>query len=310
MRFDKPLLPGTLIRRYKRFLADVRLDDGRVVTALCPNTGSMKTCVLPGNAVLLSEHDVPTRKYRYTWEMIRTGRTWVGINTGNPNRVVHEAILAGRVPELAGYDEALREVPFGLENSRVDILLRKGDRHCYVEVKNVTLAAGGGVAAFPDSVTERGTKHLRELAAMVRRGHRGVIFYFLGRADCARVRPADEIDPGLRADPAPLAGGRGRGAGLPGRHAASGDHGSAPRSPSRCPRSGRPRCSAGATTRGEAHEVGADSRLRLHGKTPGAAAFRPGRARARNHARRVARRGHQRCRRGTGDSRYDEGCLS
>ncbi len=195
MRFEKPLLPGTLIRRYKRFLADVRLDDGRMVTALCPNTGSMATCVLPGNAVLLSEHDVPTRKYRYTWEMIRAGRTWVGINTGNPNRVVHEAIVAGRVPELSGYDEALREVPFGLENSRVDILLRKGDRLCYVEVKNVTLAAGGRMAAFPDSVTERGAKHLRELAAMVRRGHRAVIFYFLGRADCARVRPADEIDP-------------------------------------------------------------------------------------------------------------------
>jgi sugar fermentation stimulation protein A len=195
MRFEKPLLRGTLIRRYKRFLADVRLEDGRVVTALCPNTGSMKTCVLPGNTVLLSEHDVPTRKYRYTWQMIRAGRAWIGINTGNPNEVVHEAILQGRVPELSGYDEVLREVPFGRENSRVDILLRKGDRHCYVEVKNVTLAVGGGIAAFPDSVTERGTKHLRELAAMARRGHRAVIFYFLGRADCARVRPADEIDP-------------------------------------------------------------------------------------------------------------------
>lgn len=195
MRFENPLLPGTLLRRYKRFLADVRLDDGRTVTALCPNTGSMKTCDTPGQPVLLSEHDIPTRKYRFTWEMIRQGRIWVGINTGHPNRVVYDAIVGGRVPELAGYGETRREVRFGRENSRVDLLLREGDRLCYVEVKNVTMAAGGRVAAFPDAVTERGTKHLRELMHVVRQGHRAVIFYFLGRADCRSVRPADEIDP-------------------------------------------------------------------------------------------------------------------
>ncbi|OGP82970.1 MAG: hypothetical protein A2Y95_10040 [Deltaproteobacteria bacterium RBG_13_65_10] len=145
--------------------------------------------------MLLSVSDSPTRKYRHTWEMIRIGRSWVGIHTGRPNAVVCEAILAGRVPELSGYEEVRREVPFGRERSRVDLLLRKGDRLCYVEVKNVTLAVGPGVAAFPDAVTERGTKHLRELSRMARAGHRAVIFYFLGRADCRLVRPADEIDP-------------------------------------------------------------------------------------------------------------------
>ncbi len=200
MRFSAPLVRGTLIRRYQRFLADVRLEDGTTITALCPNTGSMKTCVFPGQPVLLSVSESPTRKYRHTWEMIRIGRSWVGINTGNPNAVVHEAILEGRVPELAGYEEARREVCFGRENSRVDILLRKGDRLCYVEVKNVTLHVGERVAAFPDSVSERGAKHLRELAVMARAGHRAVMFYFLGRADCDRVRPADEIDPGYGAE--------------------------------------------------------------------------------------------------------------
>ena len=196
MRFSSPLIRGTLIRRYQRFLADVRLEDGRTITAVCPNTGSMKTCIVPGNPVLLSESDSPTRKYRHTWEMIRIGRSWVGINTANPNAVVHEAIVGGRVPELAGYEEARREVRFGREGSRVDILLRKkGDHLCYVEVKNVTLHAGDGFAAFPDSVSERGAKHLRELAAMVKEGHRAVMFFFLGRSDCDRVRPADEIDP-------------------------------------------------------------------------------------------------------------------
>jgi sugar fermentation stimulation protein A len=195
MRFETPLVPGILIRRYKRFLADVRLEDGSVVTVLCPNTGSMRSCDLPGAPVLLSRHDSPTRRYCFTWEMIRVGRVWVGIHTGHPNGVVREAILAGRVPELAGYEEVRREVPFGRENSRIDLLLRKGDRLCYVEVKNVTLAVGGGVAAFPDAVTERGTKHLRELSAVARAGHRAVIFYFLGRADCRVVRPADEVDP-------------------------------------------------------------------------------------------------------------------
>ena len=195
MRFETPLVPGTLIRRYKRFLADVRLADGTVMTVLCPNTGSMISCAVAGRPVLLSDSNSSTRKYRFTWEMIRIGRSWVGINTANPNKVVHEAILSDRVPELTGYPEVRREVRFGRENSRVDLLLSDGQRLCFVEVKNVTLAVGGGMAAFPDSVTARGTKHLRELTAMAREGHRSVFFFFLGRADCRRVRPADEIDP-------------------------------------------------------------------------------------------------------------------
>ncbi len=187
------LLKATLIKRYKRFLADVRLEDGRTVTAHCPNSGSMMGCKKPGSPVYLSYRPSPRRKLAYTWEILKVGRCWVGINTGNPNQIIAEAIAEGRIPELEGYGTLKREVPYG-NRSRIDILLSEEDRKCYVEVKNVTLAYRG-VAYFPDAVTTRGTKHLRELEQVVRQGHRGVMLFLVHRSDGKLFRPADFIDP-------------------------------------------------------------------------------------------------------------------
>ena len=193
MKFDTPLIPARLIRRYKRFLADMETPDGKLITAHCPNSGSMKGCLPPGAPVLLSRSDNPTRKYPYTWEMVRVKGIWVGINTGLPNRIVAEAIADGKIKELSGYPKIKREVKYG-ENSRVDILLENGVEKCYVEVKNVTLEEEG-TALFPDSVTVRGQKHLRELMSMVEAGHRAVIFFLVQRGDCRCMAPADDIDP-------------------------------------------------------------------------------------------------------------------
>jgi sugar fermentation stimulation protein A len=155
MIFQKKLVEGRLIRRYKRFLADIQLAED-VITAACPNTGSMLGCADPGNRVWLSESDSPTRKYRHTWEIVEVGEVMVGINTGLPNALVQEAVLSGAIRELTGYESLRREVGFGAERSRVDLLLESPRRKaCYVEVKNVTAAATGGVALFPDCVSER-----------------------------------------------------------------------------------------------------------------------------------------------------------
>ncbi|MEW6777947.1 MAG: DNA/RNA nuclease SfsA [Bdellovibrionota bacterium] len=190
------LFPGTLVKRYKRFLADVRLEDGELVTAHCPNSGSMLGCKEPGSAVYLSKSDNPNRKLQYTWEMIRVGKAWVGINTARPNALVEEAIREGTIPELSDFETLRREVPYG-KNSRIDILLESkgGKRRCYVEVKNTTLAMPGGIVRFPDAVTERGQKHLEELMAAARKGDQAVIFFFVNRSDCDRMGPADHIDP-------------------------------------------------------------------------------------------------------------------
>jgi sugar fermentation stimulation protein A len=179
MRFPYPVLRGTLIQRYKRFLADVRLDDGRTVTATCPNTGSMLGLTSPGSTVWLSQSDSLTRKYRFTWEMVEAdlgyGPTLVGINTQHPNALVAEAMSARRIKALTGYPAFRREVRYG-ENSRIDILLECAKKGlCYVEVKNVHLSRRHGLAEFPDSVTVRGTKHLMEMTNMVRAGHRVVM---------------------------------------------------------------------------------------------------------------------------------------
>ncbi len=195
MRFGEPLIPGTLIRRYKRFLADVCLADGTVVTAHCPNSGSMKLCAEPGWAVLLSRSPNPARRLPYTWEMVHNGRCWIGVNTGWPPKIAAEAIRQGRVPELSGYPSLRSEVPYGHRRSRIDLLLEDGARRCYVEVKNVTLIGDDGTYCFPDAVTERGLKHLLELMDMVREGHRAVMLYVIQRADGAGFRPAWEIDP-------------------------------------------------------------------------------------------------------------------
>jgi sugar fermentation stimulation protein A len=201
--FKGTLVEGRLIRRYKRFLADVQLPEG-VVTAACPNTGSMMGCCTAGSRVWLSEHASETRKYRHTWEIVevapevrsrRARPVMVGINTGLPNALVAEAIADGIIGELSGYRSVRREVDFGDEGSRVDLLLEAPRRRaCYVEVKNVTAAASRGVALFPDCVSARGTKHLRELMRMKARGLRPVQVYCVQRGDVGEVRPADGID--------------------------------------------------------------------------------------------------------------------
>lgn len=189
-----PLLRGTLIRRYKRFLADVRLDGGETVTAHCPNSGKMTECAEPGQPVYLSESDNPKRKLKFTWELIEMPDSLVGVNTQTPNRLVAESIRQGRIPELNGYDDIRREVPVG-ENSRIDLMLqRAGGDTCLVEVKNCTLVRDG-IAAFPDAVTARGRKHLSELARQSKRGIRCVGFYLIQRMDAEVFTPADDIDP-------------------------------------------------------------------------------------------------------------------
>jgi sugar fermentation stimulation protein A len=200
MRFTSTLLRGRLIQRYKRFLADVRLETGETVIATCPNTGSMLGLATPGAVVWLSRSDSATRKYAHTWEMVEAdlgaGPTLVGINTSHPNRLVTEAIEARRIKALSGYTSLRREVRYG-EASRIDILLEDARRgRCYVEIKNVHLMRTAGTAEFPDCVTERGVKHLRELQGMVREGHRAVMLFLIQRADAKRFRLAPDLDPG------------------------------------------------------------------------------------------------------------------
>lgn len=194
MHFPRPLVRGTLVRRYKRFLSDIRLEDGRVVTAHCANPGAMLGIVDPGLPVWLLASDNPKRKLAWSWEIVRAEGTLVGVNTSNPNRLVPEALAAGRIPELEGYPSIRREVPYG-KASRIDLLLEGPGRPiCYVEIKNVHLKRAGW-AEFPDCVTARGAKHMAELADMVRAGHRAVVVYVIQRGDCRRFRVARDLDP-------------------------------------------------------------------------------------------------------------------
>lgn len=195
MKFSTPLLRATLIRRYKRFLADAEMPDGEALTVHCANPGAMLGLNMPGLEIWLSDSDNPKRKLRYSWELARIGAGLVGINTAHPNRIAGEAILAGRIPELAGYAGLRREVRYGA-NSRIDLLLQhEGRAQCYVEVKNVHLTRHGGLAEFPDSVTARGAKHLDEMAKMVAEGHRAVMLFIVQREDCSRLSIAGDIDP-------------------------------------------------------------------------------------------------------------------
>lgn len=187
------LTPGILIKRYKRFLADIELEDGSTVTVHCPNSGSMRGCADPGSPVRLSLSSNPGRKYPFTWEMVQVNGCWVGINTALPNHLVYEAIVNGSIPELTGYASIRPEVPYG-DHSRIDLLLGRPSGRCFVEVKNVTLAADDR-ALFPDAVTTRGQKHLNELMRVVREGDRGIIFFTVQREDTLSVSPADNIDP-------------------------------------------------------------------------------------------------------------------
>jgi sugar fermentation stimulation protein A len=193
MKLPEPLFHGTLIRRYQRFLADVELDDGSLVTAHTPNTGSMRGCARPGSRVLLSKSANTARKYQHSWELVHTDGLWVGINTLLPNRLVREGIENGTIAELAGYRQIRAEVAYGT-GSRIDLLLSGAPGTCYVEVKNVTLVEGGQ-ALFPDAVSARGQKHLKELMEVVRLGHRGVNLFVVQRGDGESVSPADAIDP-------------------------------------------------------------------------------------------------------------------
>jgi sugar fermentation stimulation protein A len=196
MKFPDPLIEGRLLRRYKRFLADVELAGGETVSAHCANPGSMMGLTDAGAKVWLSPARNPKRKLKFSWEIVEAGGTLVGINTAWPNGLAEEAIRSGQISELCGYGDIRREVKYG-GNSRVDLLLSgNGKPDCYVEVKNVTLAREQGVAEFPDAVTARGTKHLKELSAMVAEGHRAVMFYLAQRDDCRQFKIAADIDPG------------------------------------------------------------------------------------------------------------------
>ncbi|WP_137391408.1 DNA/RNA nuclease SfsA [Rhodoligotrophos defluvii] len=198
MKLPTPLYRGRLIRRYKRFLADVVLDTGEVVTAHCANPGSMMGLIAPDTVVWLTRSGDPRRKLAYSWQLLElaspfTGR--VGINTANPNQIAAEAIAAGLIPELAGYDRIRREVRYG-RNSRIDLLLTSGQRKpCYVEVKNVHLSRMPGLAEFPDCVTSRGAKHLVELADRVAAGDRAVMLFVVQRNDCQAFALAADLDP-------------------------------------------------------------------------------------------------------------------
>ena len=194
LNFDHELIPATLIKRYKRFLADAKLDCGTQITAHCPNTGSMKTCGSPGDRIYLSHNDSPKRKLAYTWELTQTKGGFIGINTHRPNKLVLNAIKDGQIAELSGYQNIRAEVPYG-DRSRIDILLEEGKRPpCYVEVKNVTLLVDDQLA-FPDAVSERGLKHIKELEKQLKLGNRAVMFFLVNRPEGDYFRPAKEIDP-------------------------------------------------------------------------------------------------------------------
>jgi len=194
MRFTKPLIETKLIRRYKRFLADVEMPDGTVLTVHCPNSGSMKGCTGEGWPALISDSGNLKRKLRHTLEMTHNGQTWIGVNTMHPNKLAKEAIKDGTIAELQGYTEIKSEQKYG-DNSRIDLLLRgNGKADCYVEVKNVTLVEDNEYR-FPDAVTARGLKHLRELMEIKRKGGRAVMLFIIQRGDGALFRPAADIDP-------------------------------------------------------------------------------------------------------------------
>ena len=195
----KGLVHARLIKRYKRFLADVRLDNDEIITVHCPNTGSMKNCVEENAEIWLSDSDNPKRKYRYTWEYLRTSRGHhIGVNAGKANQLVQSAIRDDLVEPLAGYDTIRPEVKYGDENSRIDLLLQDSKKQdCYVEVKSVTLLEdppSSGVGYFPDAVSERGAKHLRELIKMSQSNARSVLFFCVQHTGIQEVRPADHID--------------------------------------------------------------------------------------------------------------------
>ena len=196
MKISPAFEEAIFIKRYKRFFADIELRDGSELTIHCPNTGSMKNCLTPGQPCWFSRSDNPKRKLPGTLEIITTtGGRLAGVNTARPNKLVVEAIENGLISELQGYDTLRTEVRYGEEKSRIDILLAQGDAQCFVEVKSVTLEAQGKQARFPDAVTSRGAKHLRELMHVVEQGQRGVLVFCVQLTDIEEVCAAEDIDP-------------------------------------------------------------------------------------------------------------------
>ncbi len=196
MRFQTPLVSAVLIRRYKRFLADIRLEDGSEVTAHCANPGSMMGLKDEGIKIWVEPNDDPKKKLNYGWRLVdHENGHFTGVDTSLPNRALRAAIMAREIPELSAYETVKPEQKYG-QNSRIDFLLQQpGLPDAYVEVKSVTLSRQQGLAEFPDSVTARGTKHVGELAEMARQGHRAVLFYLIQRTDCDRMALARDIDP-------------------------------------------------------------------------------------------------------------------
>jgi len=191
MKFQEKLIHGTLIKRYKRFLADIELDDGTIAVAHCTNSGSMTSCLENGAEVFLTPVNDPKRKTKFTWEMIKMNCDWVGVNTGNPNKLAFEAISAGTIPGLQGYTFVKREVKFG--DSRFDVFAENETEKCFIEVKNVTMKVGK-YALFPDAITTRGQKHLRTLMDVKKEGIRAVMLYIIQRSDVEIFGLAKEID--------------------------------------------------------------------------------------------------------------------
>ena len=191
MQLPKDMIHGRLLRRYKRFLADVELEDGSQVTAHTANTGTMMQCAVPGAEVLLSKSNNPKRKLPYSWELVRVNDHWVDINTHRANRVVEEALRGGVIPEFAGYEITPE---FSYANSRIDFMLQKDNEKVLLEVKNVTLCCEPTVACFPDAVTKRGQKHLRDLMAAVSEGWRAGVFFLVQRGEAKAFTAADKID--------------------------------------------------------------------------------------------------------------------
>ena len=196
MRFQTPLIPATLIRRYKRFLADAMLENGTEVTAHCANPGSMMGLAEPGMKIWLEPNDDPKKKLKYGWRLVEhESGDFTGVDTSVPNRALKTALMAGEIPEYAAYDMIRPEVKYG-QNSRIDFLLSGAGRpDLYLEVKSVTLSRKPGLAEFPDSVTKRGAKHLEELIEMRAQGHDAAMFYLVQRTDAKQVTLAADIDP-------------------------------------------------------------------------------------------------------------------
>lgn len=196
MQFSPELRPATFLRRYKRFLVDVRLASGEEITVHCPNTGRMTNCLVEGSSCWLSDSQNSKRKYRYSLEWVTTqAGYWAGVNTHRANALVVEAIQEGKISELSEYDVLDTEMPYGEENSRIDILLSRGAQQCFVEVKSVTLEGDANIGYFPDAVSVRGQKHIRELIAVKEQGHRAVLFFCVQHTGIKSVQGATHIDP-------------------------------------------------------------------------------------------------------------------